>query len=151
VVPAVCRAVSQPVLASRISLDTGTLSWQVGLVMRRPGSKRLSERSYVGKVPMVGNVKSPARTTLALGVFLVALVTLMVELLLIRVFDVVLVQNIGYMIISCALFAFGLSGVYMTLRPLKDSSRIDRYLAMLSLLLALSRILQLPLLNAKSI
>ena len=89
-----------------------------------------------------------ARVTLSLGVFLVALVTLMVELLLIRVFDVVLVSNLGYMIISCALFAFGLAGVYAALRPLKDLSRVDIYLAALSVALAVSCILQLPLLNA---
>jgi hypothetical protein len=71
----------------------------------------------------------------------------MVELLLIRVFDVVLVNNLGYMIISCALFAFGLSGVYATLRPLKDPAKIHGYLAGLSVILAAACIVQMPLLN----
>lgn len=88
-----------------------------------------------------------ARLQLSFGVFLVALVTLMVELMLIRVFDVVLVDNLGYMVISCALFAFGLAGVYATLRPLRDPARIESYLAWLSVALAASCILQLPLLN----
>jgi hypothetical protein len=89
----------------------------------------------------------PVRARLSFGVFLVALVTLMVELLLIRVFDVVLVNNLGYMIISCALFAFGLSGVYATLRPLKDPAKIHGYLAGLSVILAAACIVQMPLLN----
>ncbi|MGH6914525.1 MAG: hypothetical protein ACREH3_12565, partial [Geminicoccales bacterium] len=88
------------------------------------------------------------RLQILLGVFLVALVTLMVELMLIRVFDVVLVSNLGYMVISCALFAFGLSGVYATLRPLTDPARLESYLAWLSVALAAACFLQLPLLNA---
>ena len=45
---------------------------------------------------------------ISFGIFLVALVTLMVELLLTRVFDVLLVPNVAYLIITCALFSFGL-------------------------------------------
>ena len=93
-------------------------------------------------------MNASARARLSFGVFLVALVTLMVELLLIRVFDVVLVSNLGYMIISCALFAFGLAGVYGALRPLTDLTKTDGYLARLGLALAASCVLQLPLLNA---
>jgi hypothetical protein len=89
----------------------------------------------------------PNRFQLSLGVCLVALVTLMVELLLIRVFDVILMTSLGYMIISCALFAFGLAGVYATLRPVTDAATVDRYLARLGFALAAVCAVQLPLLN----
>jgi hypothetical protein len=87
------------------------------------------------------------RLQLSFGVFFVALVTLMVELLLIRVFDVILVRNLGYMVISCALFAFGLAGVYATLRPVTEVATVDRRLAWLGFALAAACAVQLPLLN----
>ncbi len=87
------------------------------------------------------------RFQLSFGVFLVALVTLMVELLLIRVFDAILVTSLGYMIISCALFAFGLSGVYAALRPITEITLVDRRLALLGFALAATCAVQLPLLN----
>ena len=43
----------------------------------------------------------------------------MVELSLIRAFDVLFYPNLAYMIITCAIFAFGLAGLYSVLRPLK--------------------------------
>jgi hypothetical protein len=81
------------------------------------------------------------------GIFLIALVTLMVELLMIRVFDAILLPNLAYMIISCALFAFGLAGVYATLRPVSRTADVEKYLAGLSAALALACFAQLPLLN----
>ena len=53
------------------------------------------------------------------GLFLISLTTLMMELLLTRVFDVILYPNMAYMVITCALFSFGLAGIYLSLRPLK--------------------------------
>ena len=51
---------------------------------------------------------------LALGISLTALVTLVLELALTRVFDVILTPNLAYMVITCAVFAFGLvSGIMM--------------------------------------
>ncbi|HEX3701832.1 MAG TPA: hypothetical protein VHU82_00785 [Vicinamibacterales bacterium] len=46
------------------------------------------------------------------GLFLIALVTLVVEVLLTRIFDVLLWPNVSFMIISCALFGLGLGGLY---------------------------------------
>ena len=48
-------------------------------------------------------------------IFAVSLVTLMTELLLTRIFDYVLGPNMAYMIITCAMFSFGLSGIWGTL------------------------------------
>jgi len=52
-----------------------------------------------------------------LGVFLVAFATLLLELMLIRIFDVILTTNLSYLVITAALFAFGLTGVYSALNP----------------------------------
>ncbi len=82
------------------------------------------------------------------GLFLVALTTLMLELTLIRVFDVIWYSNMAYMIITLAMFCFGLSGVYSSLRPFKKSERIHGYLSILSILFALFAIVILPLMNA---
>ena len=45
------------------------------------------------------------------ALFCIAAATLMLELLLTRVFDVILTPNLAYMVIACALFSFGLAGV----------------------------------------
>ncbi len=50
------------------------------------------------------------------AVFAIALITLMMELVLTRAFDVMIRPNMSYMVVTCALFAFGLAGIYMTLR-----------------------------------
>jgi len=47
---------------------------------------------------------------LSFGVLLIALSTLMLELMLTRVFDVVLVPNLAYFVVTAAVFAFGLAG-----------------------------------------
>lgn len=66
--------------------------------------------------------------------FLVAMVTLMVELILTRLFDVLLTTNISYLVITCIVFSLGLSGVYVAIRPIQDIfvvfSRL-RYLLMI--------------------
>ena len=67
--------------------------------------------------------------TIQLGVFMVAAVSLLLELVLIRVFDVILFSNIGYMVITGAMFALGLAGVYVALRPLDESADVRKYLA----------------------
>ena len=46
------------------------------------------------------------------ALFLTALTTLMLELALTRVFDVILTPNMAYMVIACTLFSFGLKGTY---------------------------------------
>lgn len=57
----------------------------------------------------------------ALGVFSIALASLLLELNLIRVFDVLWYPNMAYMIITLAVFSFGLAGVYLSLKPVKKS------------------------------
>ncbi len=44
----------------------------------------------------------------------------MTELVLTRVFDVLLTTNMAYMIITCAMFSFSLAGVYASLIDLKN-------------------------------
>ena len=81
------------------------------------------------------------------AISLLALSTLAVELLLTRIFDVILYPNLAYMIITAAMFSFGLAGIYSTLRPLPPQARIERLLARSSVALALSLLAIRPLLN----
>ena len=85
---------------------------------------------------------------IALGISLVALNTLMVELVLTRVFDVILYPNIGYMIITGALLAFGLAGIFATLRPLPPVAAVPGLLRWLSIGMAASLLVIRPGLNA---
>jgi hypothetical protein len=55
---------------------------------------------------------------LSFGVLLIALSTLVLELMLTRVFDVTLTPNLSYFVVSLAIFSFGLAGLFATLRPL---------------------------------
>jgi spermidine synthase len=83
-----------------------------------------------------------------LALFLIAAGTLMLELLLTRVFDVILTPNLAYMVIACALLSFGLSGVYVALNPRRVSTASDRLIAALSLAFAIATLLVMPVLNA---
>lgn len=55
------------------------------------------------------------RTCTAL--FLLAVASLGVELLLTKIFDVILWPNLSFLIISCAIFGLGLGGLFEVLRP----------------------------------
>ena len=59
------------------------------------------------------------------GLFLLAAATLMVEVLLTRIFDVILWPNLSFMIISSAMFGMGLGGLVETLRPSSARPRQD--------------------------
>jgi spermidine synthase len=87
-----------------------------------------------------------ARVSIAL--FLVALNTLMLEILLIRVFDTILLPNIGYMVITCAMFGLGGAGIYTTLFPPSEDQDGRVRLAVSIVVLAASVLLLRPLLNA---
>jgi spermidine synthase/MFS family permease len=52
-----------------------------------------------------------------IGLFLLALTTLVVEVLLTKIFDVLLWPNVSFMIISCAMFGIGLGGLFEILWP----------------------------------
>jgi predicted membrane-bound spermidine synthase len=83
-----------------------------------------------------------------IGIFLVALITLMTELTLIRVFDVIQNPNLGYMTITCALFSFGLAGICVVLKPGLLRGNTQELLSVCALLLALSLIVIRPIMNA---
>lgn len=83
-----------------------------------------------------------------IGLFLVALTTLMLELALIRVFDVIWYSNMAYMIVSLAMCCFAFAGVYAALRPLRDASRAPFYTGTLAVLFGLFSLAILPALNA---
>ncbi len=53
------------------------------------------------------------------GIFTLSGSILMFELALTRIFSVVLWSNLAFMIVSTALFGFGLSGAYLALRPIR--------------------------------
>lgn len=81
------------------------------------------------------------------GILIISLVTLMVELFLMRVFDVILWSNISYMVISCAMFSFGLAGIYRVVRPLPAGEDVLEYLSRLAVWFSLSTLAILPMLN----
>ena len=82
---------------------------------------------------------------LSFGVLLIALSTLILELTLTRIFDVVLIPNLGYFVVTSAVFAFGLAGVYATLRPIPVEHDITRILVTRSVGFALATLLLIPL------
>ena len=84
---------------------------------------------------------------ISIGLLCVALTTLMLELNLVRVFDVIWYSNMAYMIITLAMFCFGLSGIYSSLRPLKAGTDVHGYLAKLAFLFAFFSLAVLPALN----
>ncbi|MCP3931668.1 MAG: hypothetical protein GY705_21510 [Bacteroidetes bacterium] len=79
--------------------------------------------------------------------FLVALTTLLLELTLIRVFDVIWYSNMAYMIITLAMFCFGLAGVYSTIRPFSLTKDVRNRLAVLACILGVGGLLILPVMN----
>jgi spermidine synthase len=84
---------------------------------------------------------------ISFGVLLIALATLMLELMLTRVFDVVLSPNLGYFIVTVAVFAFGLAGIYATLKPISPDENIARYITVRSVGFAVAVALTIPLIN----
>ena len=85
---------------------------------------------------------------LCFGVFLVALATLALELMLTRVFDVILAPNISYFIVSSAVFAIGLAGIYVSLRPLPTETDIRPLVTRLAIALACVAALLVPVINS---
>jgi hypothetical protein len=84
---------------------------------------------------------------LASGVFLLSSAVLVTELSLIRVFDVLFYPNIAYMIITSALFGFGLAGVYTVLRPLPETKTIDSAISRWAILQSIATLAILPIMN----
>ena len=82
-----------------------------------------------------------------IGVFLIALTTLMLELVLMRALDVVIWPNLAYMVITGAMFAFGMAGVYAAVRPFPPLQFVRRRLMWLSLIYAAFALSILPAMN----
>ncbi len=82
-----------------------------------------------------------------LPVAMVAMVTLMAELLLTRVFDVMLAPNMAYLVITMALLAFGIAGVIGALWPAICDDHPRRRLAWLAVALGGALLLLRPVMN----
>src|SRR5213075_2925546 len=95
------------------------------------------------------NIKNDIR--LSLGVSLIALSTLMAEVLFIRVFEVIFLKNIGYAVITSAMFGFGLAGTYAAIWPLGSNHNMRKRLAILSLIFGAAILLLRPALNATTL
>ncbi|HZS59661.1 MAG TPA: hypothetical protein VFA43_10350 [Gemmatimonadaceae bacterium] len=76
--------------------------------------------------------RAPGRTDV--GIFLLALATLLLELALTRVLSVALWYHFGFLVISTALLGFGASGVALAVwTNLRERAPLDRAVAILSL------------------
>jgi len=84
---------------------------------------------------------------ISIGLLIVALATLMLELTLIRVFDVIWYANMAYMVITLAMFCFGLAGVYVSLKPAFLKVEPRQFLSVLSFLFGLFALAALPAIN----
>ena len=94
------------------------------------------------------NVQGNAMRRLSFGVLLIALSTLVLELMLTRVFDVTLTPNLSYFVVSLAVFSFGLAGIYATLRPIPVEEEIRGRLVGCSVGFAGAVLLLRPIINA---
>ena len=88
---------------------------------------------------------------LSFGVLLIALSTLVLELMLTRAFDVTLTPNLSYFVVSLAVFSFGLAGIYATLRPIPVESEIRGRLVGCSVGFALTVLALHPIIDALSL
>ena len=84
---------------------------------------------------------------LSFGVLLIALSTLVLELMLTRVFDVTLTPNMSYFVVSLAVFSFGLAGIYATLKPVPVERDISGLLAGCCVGFAATVLLLIPVIN----
>lgn len=85
---------------------------------------------------------------LSFGILLIALSTLVLELMLTRVFDVTLTPNFSYFVVSLAIFSFGVAGLLATLRPLDPQRDIRGIVTACCAGFAVSTLLLNPILNA---
>jgi len=80
----------------------------------------------------------------ALGVFLIALSSLLLEITLIRVFDILWYPNMAYMIITLAVFSFGLAGVFLSVKPIANDQSIWKILSAASFVMAVCVLFMQP-------
>ena len=88
------------------------------------------------------------RYRLSVGIGLIAMSTMILELMLTRVFDVLLVPNMAYFVVTSAVFAFGIAGIYTAIRPPPVADRLPSFLFRCSLAFACFTALLIPLINA---
>lgn len=88
-----------------------------------------------------------SRLRISFGLAIIAAVTLMLELVLMRAFDAMMNAEMSHLIITCAMFSFGVSGAYASLRPLPENADLDRYVGKLAAAFAVFSLLLLPLFN----
>ncbi|MDJ0955225.1 MAG: hypothetical protein QNI91_00120 [Arenicellales bacterium] len=81
------------------------------------------------------------------GLFFITLTTLLLELTLIRVLDVLWYPNFAYMIITMAMLAFGLAGVYTSIRPPVAVAQAAKRLFWLSIFFCIFTLALFPILN----
>jgi hypothetical protein len=84
---------------------------------------------------------------LSCGILLIALATLVLELMLTRVFDVLLTPNIAYFVVTIAVFGFGLAGIRATLRPIPVDREIGEILFTRCAAFAATTAFLIPLIN----
>jgi spermidine synthase len=84
---------------------------------------------------------------MSFGVLLIALSTLVLELMLTRVFDITLTPNLSYFVVSLAVFSFGLAGIYATLKPIAPDTEIRGRLVGCTVGFAASVLLLHPIIN----
>src|SRR6185437_5236756 len=84
---------------------------------------------------------------LSFGVLLIALSTLVLELMLTRVFDVTLTPNMSYFVVSLAVFSFGMAGIYATLKPVPVDRDIGGIVAGCCVGFAATVLLLIPVIN----
>lgn len=109
------------------------------------------ESARLFRAGRLSRMKTKSDVRLSLGLSLIALVTLMAEVLLIRVFEVIFLTNIGYAVITCAMFGFGLAGTYAAIWPLGNGDNLRKRLAILALLFGAAILLLRPALNATTL
>ncbi len=84
---------------------------------------------------------------LRFAIALVAFCTLVLELSLVRVFDVILTSTMGYVVVTATVFALGLGGIYLYVLPI-DRNRALRLLPFLLVGFSVTTLLILPVMNA---
>jgi spermidine synthase len=77
------------------------------------------------------------------GIFVISAATLLLELTLSRIFEVILWNNMAYMIVSSAIFGFGLGGIFIMLWPMGRLAS-ENWLAVVSAGFAASVLLLIP-------
>lgn len=89
----------------------------------------------------------PSVNKLSFLIFIIAGASLLLELALIRVFDVLWYPHMAFLVITLAMFSFGLAGVYLSLRPKVRETLTEGYITTLVLLMAVTTLAIIPAIN----